>query len=208
MADLIAGISTKHLPEEDDVRYRALLDSALDCIIWTDSEGRVEEFNAAAERTFRISRAAVLGKDLSETILPGALRPHLRRELFASVASRGIELVGNRLETKVLRATGGEFPAELTVTSVIIRGEIKFIVYVRDLVARELAEQALVRLAAVVESSQDAIVGTDLNYLITSWNKGAELIYGYTAAEAHGKKRRWRWGDPSASAPRQARNRR
>jgi two-component system cell cycle sensor histidine kinase/response regulator CckA len=172
---------------EGEARYRALLDSGLDCIIWTDERGRIEEFNAAAERTFRISRAAALGKDLSETILPSVLRPHLRSELFSSVASSGIELVGNRLETKVLRAGGGEFPAELTVTSAVIKGKTKFIVYVRDLTARQLAEHALVRLAAIVEHSQDAIIGTDLNCQIASWNKGAEQIFGYTSAEAIGE---------------------
>jgi PAS domain S-box-containing protein len=174
-------------PEEGEARYRALLDSALDCIIWTDERGRIEEFNPAAERTFRIARSAVLGKDLSETILPAALRPHLRSELFASVASSGIEIVGNRLETKVMRASGGEFHAELTVTSAVIRGSTRFIVYIRDLTARQIAEQTLVRLAAIVESSQDAIIGTDLKCQITSWNRGAETMYGYTAAEAIGK---------------------
>src|SRR5579863_4082804 len=175
------------LLDEGEARYRALLDSALDCIVWTDERGRIEEFNAAAERTFHISRADVLGKDLSETILPAALRPHLRSELFSSVASSGMQIVGNRLETKVMRAGGGEFPAELTVVSASIKGNTTFIVYVRDLTARRLAEQALVRLAAIVESSQDAIIGTDLKCQITSWNKSAELMYGYTAAEAVGK---------------------
>jgi two-component system, cell cycle sensor histidine kinase and response regulator CckA len=174
-------------PDDGEVRYRALLDSALDCIIWTDAHGKIIEFNPSSERTFRISRAKALGKDLSETILPAALRPHLRGELFASVASSGIELVGNRLETKVMRASKEEFSAELTVTSAIIRNRTTFIVYVRDLTARRLAEETLVRLAAIVESSQDAIIGTDLNNQITSWNKGAESMYGYTAEEVLGK---------------------
>ena len=173
-------------PTKEDARYRALLESALDCIIWTDAHGRIVEFNPAAERTFRISRAAALGRDLSETILPPALRPHLRSELFASVASSGVELVGSRLETKVIRAGTEEFAAELTVTSAVFEASTIFIVYVRDLTARRLAEEALVRLAAIVESCQDAIVGTDLNCRITSWNNGAELMYGYTAAEVMG----------------------
>jgi two-component system, cell cycle sensor histidine kinase and response regulator CckA len=170
-----------------EARYRALVDSALDCIIWTDAHGRIVDFNSAAERTFRISRDAALGKDLSETILPPALRPHLHSELFSSIASSGIELVGNRLETKVMRAGGEEFSAELTVTSAVIKKKANFLVYVRDITARRMAEEALVRLAAIVESSQDAIIGTDLKCQITSWNKGAESMYGYPAAEVIGK---------------------
>lgn len=172
---------------EGEARCRALLDSALDCIIWTDAQGKILEFNPASERTFRISREKALAKDLSETILPPALRPHLRGELFASVASSGVGLVGNRLETKVLRASGEAFAAELTVTSAVIQGRTTFIIYVRDLTARRLAEETLVRLAAIVESSQDAIIGTDLNCQITSWNKGSELIFGYSAKEVLGK---------------------
>ena len=188
MADTVRnnGHTSAQLLEENAERWRALLDSSLDCIVWTDDEGHIEEFNAAAERTFRISRADVLGKDISATILPSALVPHLRSELFASVASAGIELAGNRLETKAMRADRTEFPAELTVTTAFIKSKTTFIVYVRDITARQRAEETLVRLAAIVESSQDAIIGTNLNHAITSWNKGAELMYGYTAAEVNG----------------------
>src|SRR6201986_3065897 len=88
----------------NEERWRALLDSSLDCIIWTDEQGRIEEFNSSAERTFRASRAAVLGKDLSSTILPAALRCHLRGELFASVVKSGVDPAGNPLETKAMRS--------------------------------------------------------------------------------------------------------
>jgi two-component system, cell cycle sensor histidine kinase and response regulator CckA len=187
IADAGGSVRVQNSPEQVDARYQAVLDSALDCIIWTDARGTIIEFNAAAERTLRISRASALGKDLSETILPAALRPHLRSELFASVASSGLEIVGTRLETKVMRAGADEFPAEITVNSAVINESTTFIVYIRDLTARRLAEETMVRLAAIVEGSQDAIIGTDLKYCITSWNKGAEQMYGYTAAEVLGK---------------------
>src|SRR5580692_6638232 len=86
--------------EESEARRQALLDSALDCIICTVEQIRIIDFNSAAERTFRVPRFAVLGRDLSETILPAGLRDRHRRELFASGAAEGIAVVGNRLETK------------------------------------------------------------------------------------------------------------
>ena len=58
----------------------------------------------------------------------------------------------------------------------------------QDVTERKLAEDAALRLAAIVESSDDAIVGKDLDGVITSWNAGAERIFGYAAEEIIGKR--------------------
>jgi two-component system cell cycle sensor histidine kinase/response regulator CckA len=173
--------------EENEALQRALFDSALDSIICTDEEARIIEFNAAAERTFRIPRSAALGKDLAAVTLPPALRDRYRREMFASTSAAGLDVMGNRLEAVGLRSDGHEFPAEFTVTKITIADKSMFTVQVRDISARKRAEEAVVWLAAIVESSQDAIYGGDLEGNLSSWNKGAELMYGYTAEEAIGK---------------------
>ena len=58
---------------------------------------------------------------------------------------------------------------------------------VRDITERSCAEEANARLAAIVGSSDDAIFGMDLGELITSWNAGAERIFGYRADESMGR---------------------
>ncbi|HEY1263059.1 MAG TPA: PAS domain S-box protein [Terriglobales bacterium] len=173
--------------EQSEAHRQAILDSALDCIICTDREGRVLEFNSAAERTFRMAAADAIGLDLVATIFPAGLREQYRRELFSLAAPLEIHIVGNRLETNAVRCDGAEFPAEVTVSRVVLKDTVRFIVHVRDINARKRAAQALLWLGAIVESSQDAIYGIDLKGRISSWNKGAEQMYGYATEEIVGK---------------------
>lgn len=177
----------KQALKESEAWRQLLLDSSLDSIICTDEAAHITDFNAASERLFRISRSDVVGKDLTKAILPPGVRDAHRNELFAPLSNSGLELIGNRIETVAVRADGNEFPAELTVSRIRLENKSSFVVHIRDLSARRRAEEALVWLAAIVESSQDAIIGKDLDGRIMSWNRGAELMYEYSAADAIGK---------------------
>jgi PAS domain S-box-containing protein len=86
-----------------------------------------------------------------------------------------------------VRKDGTVFPAEATISKFTVKGETVLSVRLRDITQRKQAEAGLQRLAALVESSDDAIIGQALDGTIVTWNAGAERLYGYAASEAVGR---------------------
>lgn len=96
----------------------AVIASSLDCVIIIDEEGRIEEFNPAAERTFGYSRADVIGAQIAEMIVPEHMRERHRAGLARFAAGGEPVYVGRRVETEALCADGTTVPVELTITEV------------------------------------------------------------------------------------------
>jgi diguanylate cyclase (GGDEF)-like protein/PAS domain S-box-containing protein len=172
---------------ESEARKKAILEAALDAIVSMDHAGRILEFNPAAERLFGISRTEVMGRSLAELIVPERYRQGFLAGLIRYVTTGEGKMLGHRIEMPALRADGTEFPAEFAVVPIVRDGPPVFTGFIRDVTHRLLAEEARQRLAAIVEFSEDAIVGKSLDGTILSWNRGAERIYGYTAEEAIGR---------------------
>lgn len=121
----------------------AILNSSLDCIISSDAEGRIIEFNPAAERTFGYSRGEVLGRSLADVIIPRHLRERHREGMRRYRASGGPRLIGRRFEIEAMRRDGTVFPVELAIVEVTSAGDTVFSAFVRDITERRRAEEAL-----------------------------------------------------------------
>jgi diguanylate cyclase (GGDEF)-like protein/PAS domain S-box-containing protein len=126
----------------------AMFESALDCVITMDHEGRIMEFNTAAERTFGYQRNEVIGVELAEIIIPPSLRERHREGLRRLAEGGKSEILGKRLELSAMRADGSEFPVELTVTGVELPGRPPMYTgFVRDITDRRRAEEQIAFLA-------------------------------------------------------------
>ena len=124
-------------------RHDLILNNALDCVITIDHEGRIVEFNPAAERTFGYPKANAVGKQMVELIVPPSLRAAHRRGFAHCLATGDGPLLGRRIEVTALRADGSEFPVELALTRIFLDGLPLFTAHLRDITDRRAAENSL-----------------------------------------------------------------
>ena len=172
-------------------KLAAIVESSDDAIISKDLTGTITSWNAAAERIFGWKAEEIVGKSVL-TLIPPEL--HDQEPMILGKLSRGERI--DHFETIRMRKDGTRIQVSLTVSP--IRNNSGQVVgaskIVHDITKEKQADAALwranetrARLAAIVESSDDAIISKDLNSIITSWNKAAERIFGYKAEEILGR---------------------
>ncbi|WP_205697055.1 PAS domain S-box protein [Conexibacter sp. SYSU D00693] len=169
-----------------EVRFRRLLESAPDAMVIADAAGAIVLVNAQTERLFGYARDELLGQPV-ELLVPGAARDRHAEHRVRYARDPHTRAMGAGLELHGRRKDGSEFPVEISLSPLETDGEKLVSAAVRDISDRRRAEQDASHFRAVVQSSHDAIIGKDLDGRITSWNPGAERLYGYAAAEVLGK---------------------
>jgi diguanylate cyclase len=133
--------------QDSEARMRAILNAATDAIITIDHEGRIVQFNPAAERTFGYRREDTIGQPMAERLIPPALREAHRVGLQRYLATGEGPVLDRTIEMQALRADGTEFPVELTVTRIALDGPPLFTAYLRDITERKSAEARIQHLA-------------------------------------------------------------
>ncbi|HEV3467703.1 MAG TPA: PAS domain S-box protein [Pyrinomonadaceae bacterium] len=160
-----------------------------DAVIATDRGGRVEFMNAVAERLTGWTGEEARGRPLAEVFR--IFNEETRAPVEGPVAKvlRDGVVVGLANHTVLVARDGRETPVEDSAAPIRdARGRTTGVVLVfHDITERRQAEVERERLAALVASSDDAIIGKTLDGRITSWNAAAERLYGYAAAEAVGQ---------------------
>jgi PAS domain S-box-containing protein len=168
-------------------RLASIVESVTEAVITVDRTQRIVLFNKAAENIFRCPSELALGRRLDAFVperFRGVHHEHVQKFGHTGVTRRSMSSPGVLVG---LRADGEEFPIEATISHVGGNGEKFFTVVLRDITERREAEERQAQLAAIVESSNDAIISKTLDGIVLTWNKAAERMYGYRAEEIVGK---------------------
>ncbi len=163
-----------------NARRAAIQDVALDCIIVMNHEGRIIEFNPAAERTFGHARADIIGSLMHEKIVPQHYRERHQEGLARYLKTGESRMMGRRIEITGLRASGEEFPVEIEISPVHLGEKPVFTAYLRDVTERKLFEKRLraneALLRAVTDSVPDRLLMLDLELRVQFANRPVQGI--------------------------------
>ncbi|WP_316751548.1 SpoIIE family protein phosphatase [Streptomyces herbicida] len=179
----VRDVSERKAAEE---RFRGLLEAAPDAMVIVDDTGVIKLVNAQTEALFGYGREELLGRPV-ELLVPGRFRAHHTEHRNNYAHNQQVRPMGAGLDLYGLRKDGTEFPVEISLSPLETADGLLVSAAVRDVSERKAAEERINELAALVESSQDAILAKTLDGRITYWNAAAQRLYGYTSAQAVGR---------------------
>jgi PAS domain S-box-containing protein len=176
-------------------KYRSIFEDSFDGLFITSPEGKILDMNKKGIEMFGYhTKDDVRDLDLTRDIYAN---PKDRIRIISMVNEQG----SAEYEVVVKKKNGDKMITQCSLTAVKDESGLinSYRGIIRDITERKKADERIQMLARIVESSDDAIISKSLKGIITSWNKGAENIYGYSAEEIIGK-------NVSLLAPKQLKN--
>lgn len=183
--DVTAREQAEASMHESEARKRAIFEAALDCMIMIDHDGRVVEFNPAAEKTFGFTRQEVLGKEMSELLAhpDTRARHHENITRYEQRHEQG-SMMGRRMESPLLRKNGEVFLAEISMQPIPLQSSSAFAIMLRDITERKRAEEALrqsnMRFKRLVDSDIVGIIILSPEGVVSEANDAFLEMLGYS----------------------------
>jgi PAS domain S-box-containing protein len=187
VANIIA-LTVKRLASEHELRrsegyFRSLIDNSFDVVVVLDQRGTICFENAAMRHLLGYEPGELPGQIGFDFVDPADVEN--ARASLAEALDRG----SSKLECRVRRKDGAWLSCEMALSRVLdLEGRQAAVVNIRDISERLKRTAAESHLAAIVQSADAAIVSVSADFQVQSWNPGAERLFGYTAAEAIGRR--------------------
>lgn len=173
----------------DDEQNRAIYDASHDAIIIINDQGIIIEFSPVAEQLFDWDREEVMGKTMTDTLVPERLREaHINGMKHFLLTGKGPSL-NKRIELTAIRRNGNEFPIEISISAAkTVKGHI-FVAYIRDITERVNDQTELTLAAHAFETSEAMFIADNKGHIIRI-NPGFTAVTGYSQKEVAGTKPR------------------
>lgn len=186
LVSIAKDITEKKKDEEKIVLFGAMLENSNDAIIIIDSKLNINTWNSGAEKVYGYTAQEAIGK-YEPDFLP--VDPQTALDIAEEIKNypTGGHWLGECLHKK---KNGDQIDVSISITVFknTASESVEYVCIITDVTERKKAEEKIKHLASIIQLSNDAIYTTDKGFNITSWNKGAERLYGYTEKEMIGKK--------------------
>jgi PAS domain S-box-containing protein len=198
-------ISPSVTPGAGSLLSADMLEALPDAILAVDRDGSIVQMNSQAQELFGYTREELLGQKV-EMLVPEAYRGQHRQHRQHFADQPKTRRMGADLDLSGRRRNGSEFPVEISLSPLSTENGTIVLSAIRDISERKRMAEELrraneelylrtteqlgeyrSRLASIIDTSEDAILSKSLDGIITSWNRGAERMYGYTLEEVAGK---------------------
>ena len=141
MIDITNMKNVERALEESEEKFRTMSNSANDAIVMIDNLGNINFWNRTAEMIFGINSCEVIGRQLHDIVAPERYRSTFRKGFEKFKRTGKGNLVGNTMELYAQHKNGTEFPIELSVTGIKLKGEWNGLSIIRDITERKKAEE-------------------------------------------------------------------
>ncbi|MFV1964515.1 MAG: response regulator [Pirellulaceae bacterium] len=143
---------------ESEARVQAIINASLECIITLDSDGKIIQFNPAAEKTFGYGTKEVIDKVFDELFLPPDVSERQRRSFQNFQRDRTGTMIGRRLEVPAYHKDGTEFVVEMATHGLTLEGKPVFAVFMRDITAKKKAEEDRAKFEEMLRRERDLLL--------------------------------------------------